>query len=916
MNRLIFQKVESLFEAAANVDASSRTDFLERIEREHSREVRDLLERLLERDRSQTRWLQTGAAAAPALSRPPAARAPGTVIGRFRLIERLGFGGHGEVYLAEQREPVQRRVALKMVRLGAAPNEAVARFRAEQQALALMSHPNIAAVHEAGLADEGVMYFAMEYVQGEPIDVYCDRRRLKVRQRLAVFLDVCNAVQHAHQKGLIHRDLKPSNILVAERNGRPVPVLIDFGIALATGAAEQISAFQHTAGERAVGTPAYMSPEQAGATPNDVDTRADIYALGVVLYELLAGRTPLDVIAPEGASLAQIRVCIMNGAAPSPAALLASDAQAADLAARSRGGSVKALQREIRGDLNAIVSHATAHDRAHRYQTVEALVQDVQNHLEHRFVTVETGSTLGRARKFVRRHRVMVGAATAIMLALAIGVVSTTLAMLRAERSADRSLAMNSFLRDLLTSSRPLEKGASVSFAEVLEGGSAMAGDRFADFPEQEGEIRYLIGQTYYSLGLLHEARVQLEQAVTLLRTSIGVNDTRTLHAMTLLAMTFLDQNRLNQAESLANEIVAVSSGRPMPYREHFLSAERILSCVVGGRGEYRMATARLRALIPQIDTELGQDHLTAYSARMALSQALRRQAADEREKGPTQQYKAEEEAILRETVRIQQERFGVEDAYPVLASQMKLTEVLVETRQFAEAQQIVEAVAPRVKARFGTSHWMFGAAMMTLASVKSAQGDFTGAAQAFDEAVKAWQAMHSPSHPIVLGAKRDFLSYLDDAGRIDEGLQIAQELNQSLSADLGGHGLLALEIQAWIARFASRKGMMEEADRIYASFEPHAEELVNDSVGRIIMLFHAGHLARQGRFEEAEAELIELSRRQQGVASGVNTAHPDDIAQMFVEVYEAWGRDDKVREYQDLAAAIREGRAIDVDSD
>ncbi len=326
------------------------------------------------------------------------------------------------------------------------------------------------------------------------------------------------------------------------------------------------------------------------------------------------------------------------------------------------------------------------------------------------------------------------------------------------------------------------------------------------------------------------------------------------------------------------------------------------------------MATERLKALIPQIDAELGQDHLNAYSARMALAQALRRQAADEREKGPTQQhdqYKKEEEAILRETVHIQQARFGVEDAYPVLASQMKLAEVLVETRQFAEAQQIVETLAPRVKARFGTSHWMFGAATMTLASVRSAQGDFIGAAEACEESVNAWEGMHTPSHPIVLGAKRDFLSYLDDAGRLDDGLRIARELDQALSAELGGHGLLSLEIQAWIARFASRKGMMADADRIYASFEPHAADLRNDPVGRIIMLFHAGHLAGLGRFEEAEAELFELSRRQQGVGSGVNYAHPDDIAQMFVEVYEAWGREDKADEYRELAEAIREGRPV-----
>ncbi len=558
MNRLTFQQVETLFETAIAFEPHLRVRFLEDVARDHSRDVHDLLQRLLACDHSHSRWTDIGSSLA-APDSIPVAEPPGTVIGRYRLIERLGVGGHGEVYLADQLEPVRRRVALKMLRTGDASAQVIARFRAEEQALALMSHPNIADMYEAGLADRGRLYFAMEHVQGVAIDAYCDEHRLTVPQRLELFLSVCRAVQHAHLKGLIHRDIKPTNILVTEREGRPEPVLIDFGIALATGEASDSSNIA------AMGTPSYMSPEQAGPPPRDIDTRSDIFALGVVLYELLTGRTPLDVVALAGAPLTELRRCIVECVAPGPAALLQRHDEPAETAAANRGVPLRRLERQVAGDLDAIVRHCISRQRDDRYQTVEALARDIDNHLRHWPVSVGSTGSLARARKFVRRHRLMVAAAAAVFAAVTIGAVGTTIAMLRAERSAERSLAMNVFLRDLLTSSRPLEKGASVSFAEVLEGGSAMAGDRFADFPEQEGEIRYLIGQTYYSLGLLREARVQLEQSVALLRMSIGVNDTRTLHAMTFLAMTFLDQHRLDQAESLANEIVAVSGDRPMP---------------------------------------------------------------------------------------------------------------------------------------------------------------------------------------------------------------------------------------------------------------------------------------------------------------------------------------------------------------
>ncbi|HKQ39936.1 MAG TPA: protein kinase, partial [Verrucomicrobiae bacterium] len=362
----------------------------------------------------------------------------GDRIGRYKILQQIGEGGCGIVYMAEQEEPVRRRVALKVIKLGMDTKSVIGRFEVERQALALMDHPNIAKVLDAGATETGRPFFVMELVRGVRITDYCDETKLPTRERLELFIQVCHAVQHAHQKGIIHRDLKPSNILVTINDGVPVPKIIDFGIAKATTDQRLTDKTVFTAYEQFIGTPAYMSPEQALMTSLDIDTRSDIYALGVLLYELLTGRTPFDADELFHAGFDEMRRMIRekDPARPSNRLSTMGPSDLTDVANR-RHLDAPRLIHLLRGDLDWIVMKALEKDRTRRFETANALATDVQRYLNNEPVTARPPTTVYRFQKLVRRNKTAFAAVGAVAAALVIGLGLSLFLFLR-EREAHR----------------------------------------------------------------------------------------------------------------------------------------------------------------------------------------------------------------------------------------------------------------------------------------------------------------------------------------------------------------------------------------------------------------------------------------------------------------------------------------------
>ena len=537
------RKIEELFQAAAELAGAEREAYLDR-ECAGDPELRARVGALLERDAEGESLIGPGAA------RGERSEGPGTVIGRYKLLQHIGDGGFGSVYMAEQTEPIQRKVALKIIKLGMDTRQVVARFEAERQALALMDHPGIARVLDGGATETGRPYFVMELVRGVSITEYCDKNNLSTAARLDLFAQVCQAVQHAHQKGVIHRDLKPSNVLVTLHDGQPVPKVIDFGIAKAMhGKLTEKTLF--TEFRQFIGTPAYMSPEQAEMSGLDVDTRTDIYSLGVLLYELLTGTTPFDTTALVEAGYGELQRIIREEEPPVPSVRIST--QGSDEIARHRQVDPAELSRSLRGDLDWIVMRALEKDRARRYASASELGEDVRRHMSDEPVLAGPPSAAYKARKFLARNRTAVLWGAALALALGIGFAGTYSSMVRANRElqraqtaqdealAQRALAseaqsetalerdraraalaharaVTDFLTETLAETDPMTSGSTTpSMRELLDRAARNADDGFGGQREVEASVRSVLGRAYKSLGELERATTQLDASAALM---------------------------------------------------------------------------------------------------------------------------------------------------------------------------------------------------------------------------------------------------------------------------------------------------------------------------------------------------------------------------------------------------------------
>ena len=509
------KRIEELFQAAADLPSAEREAFL--AERCDDPELRD-------RVRAMLRELESGeslAAPGPPFQGARITEGPGTVIDRYKLLQRLGEGGFGVVYMAEQQEPVTRKVALKIIKLGMDTREVIARFEAERQALALMDHPGISRVLDAGATAQGRPYFVMELVRGVPITTYCDENRLRTRERLELFIETCLAVQHAHQKGVIHRDIKPSNVMVTVVDDRPVAKVIDFGIAKAmhTRLTEKTLFTEY---HRFIGTPAYMSPEQAELTVLDVDTRSDIYSLGVLLYELLTGTTPLDTSSLWEEGLAEVQRAIREDQPPKPSQRISTTGDAT--VAERRRLDVTGLTRRVRGDLDWIVLKALEKDRSRRYATAVELADDLRRHLAQEPVHAGPPSKRYRMGKFLARNKAGVASVTLVTVALIGGAIGTVLGLFEASHQRDEAVASQAateqvtrFLVETLALTDPdVALTRDVSVRQLLDRAAAQLDENLAGQPQVEARLRTVIGRAYESLDESFVAEQHLRRAVEL----------------------------------------------------------------------------------------------------------------------------------------------------------------------------------------------------------------------------------------------------------------------------------------------------------------------------------------------------------------------------------------------------------------
>jgi len=843
-------RIKTLLARALQRDGDDRSAFLD----EHCSDDAELRERLEE-------LLGAYDRAEGFLEEPPSAvddgEVPGAVIGRYKLLQAIGEGGFGVVWMAEQLEPVRRKVALKIIKLGMDTKQVVARFEAERQALALMDHPNIAKVLDGGVTEKGRPFFVMELVRGVTITEYCDEARLSTQARLELFIRVCHAVQHAHQKGIIHRDIKPSNVLVTLHDGSPVPMVIDFGIAKATsGSLTDKTLF--TEFRQFLGTPEYMSPEQAEISGLDVDTRADIYSLGVLLYELLTGTTPVDGKTLRAAAYDELLRLIREVDPPRPSTRISTLGEQVTGVAQARATEPNALQRLMRGDIDWIVMKALEKERTRRYESAASFAEDVQRHLAHEPIIARPPSRVYRLRKFVQRNRVGVIGGTLVALTLIVGSVVSTVGFVRAARGRDDARAaealaraaaekaslaearersqreraieeaaaaveINAFYDEMLLSIDPLRlrqrsgfapteartlvtaaaMDRDVSVVEMLRGAAAAIDDSFQGKPKLEAKVRETIGVTLLGLGEPSAAARQLELAAKLLSEASETDaaDHLRLELLRGAAATAVGENAV--AEALvrsAHEGMQRVHGAQSPRTLH---AASLLGNVLTLRGDYDEAEAVLSSTLASQRRALGEHRDTVDTLNHLTDMYL----------WQSQPLAAEPHA--REAYEISGRILDPDDIVRAEA-ESALGVVLEFNMDFLRAEELLRSSLAKKRRLAGGDHESLLLTTHHLARCLQREADRPERERLMREAVSITRSLKSEASPKLNIVRHDLALYLFEAGEVDEAVLLARQNVDGYMAWLGPTDPRTHEAVAFLRDSLRRAGRLEDAEQIY----------------------------------------------------------------------------------------------------
>ena len=728
-----------------------------------------------------------------------------SAIGPYRLLRELGVGGMGQVWLAEQTEPVRRLVALKLIRSGFYDPEITQRFLAERQSLALMNHPSIAKVFDAGTTPAGQPYLVMEYVDGCPITDYCDRNQLSIAQRLRLFQLVCDGVQHAHQKAIIHRDLKPSNILITEVDGKPAPRIIDFGIAKAMAQSLDAERTLTRVGSL-VGTLGYMSPEQAEGGSDDIDTRSDVYALGIVLYQLLTGELPFD---QKNITWYEALRQLREEEAPRPsdkfrtARVRLSSRRLA--AAHNRTTEAAALDRQLRGDLDSIALKAIEKDRDRRYDTPSALAADIEHFLQNEPVTAHAAGVGYLARKYVRRHRVGVLVAAAAALLLVGFAIAQTWQLRNTRRQRDRADRITDFMTNMFKVSDPSEsRGSTVTAREILDGSSHQIESGLGFDTTVQEQLMQVMANTYSGLGLFGRAHDLAQRVLDNRLRLLGPEDPKTLASMAQMAEILDRQGRIPEAQILLQKTIAMESRLRGPEDSLTLQSEEYLASILTRHAHYMEAEKLARQIIPIETRKLGATHPLTFASTTTLASALGGQSRF-----------AEAETLYRRLMEEERRTFGPNHP-DTLVAMHNLANMLADQGRYPEAESLYRetlAVESRV---LGPDHPDTASTISTLANTVGADPARKADAEAlYRRALAIELRVVGPDHIYTTQAKEGLANVLASEQHAAEAQQLLQEVLATRQRTVGPDNYDTLLTGYNLANVYLRQGFLPEAEKL-----------------------------------------------------------------------------------------------------